>query len=265
MARATERPGQFVNAAQLSQVTYRGGAGTETIYERASDGVQFGAWVSVNATDTAPVVTRPVQRQRGPWHGRGHVACSPQPTGYRQYRPVRFLGQRTGRRALAAQRHAQPDDQDTFVLGSQLSQVTYRGGNGTETIYERASDGIQFGAWVAINATGTDTAPVVTLVSANVTVSHQTPVSATSLFTASDADGDPIVQYDFWDSGSAGGTWLLNGNPLLLGMDNFVSASQLLRSPTGAAPAPRPFMSGPATASSSAPGYRSTPPTRRRW
>jgi hypothetical protein len=122
---------------------------------------------------------------------------------------------------------ALPNNQDNYVPVAQLSQVTYRGGNGTETIYERATDGIQFGAWVAINATGTDTAPVVTATNANVSVSHQTPVSATSLFTASDADGDPIVQYDFWDSGSAGGTWLLNGNPLLLGMDNFVSAAQL--------------------------------------
>jgi hypothetical protein len=70
-------------------------------------------------------------------------------------------------------------------------------------------------------------APVVTPTSANVTVSHSSPVAATSLFTATDADTDSIVQYDFWDNGSAGGTWLLNGNPLLLGMDNFVRASQL--------------------------------------
>ena len=50
--------------------------------------------------------------------------------------------------------NALPNNQDNFVPASQLSQVTYRGGAGTETIWERASDGIQFGAWVSINATG---------------------------------------------------------------------------------------------------------------
>jgi hypothetical protein len=34
----------FVQTSQLSQVTYRGGAGTETIWERASDGVQYSAF-----------------------------------------------------------------------------------------------------------------------------------------------------------------------------------------------------------------------------
>ena len=55
-----------------------------------------------------------------------------------------------------------PNNQENFVSAAQLSQVTYRGGGGTETIYERASDGILFSAWVSVNATGTDTAPVVT-------------------------------------------------------------------------------------------------------
>src|SRR5206468_705186 len=73
----------------------------------------------------------------------------------------------------------------------------------------------------------TDTAPVVTPVSANVTVSHSHPVAASTLFTASDADADAIVQYDFYDSGSGGGHWLLNGNALPNGQENFVPAAQL--------------------------------------
>jgi hypothetical protein len=44
--------------------------------------------------------------------------------------------------------------------------------------------------------------------------------AATSLFTAADADSDSIVQYDFWNSGTGGGRWLLNGNPLGIGQDN---------------------------------------------
>jgi autotransporter passenger strand-loop-strand repeat protein len=138
-----------------------------------------------------------------------------------------------------------PSTPNTDNYASNLSQVSYQSGAGTDTLYVRASDGTGFGSWSQAFMV-TDTAPVVTPTNANVNVSHQNPVSATSLFTASDADTDSIVQYDFWDSGQAGGHWLL-------------------RSRTVAVPAPRPFMSGPATAPSSAPGYRSTPPTRRRW
>jgi hypothetical protein len=62
-----------------------------------------------------------------------------------------------------------PNNQNNFVPGSQLSQITYQGGAGTETIYERANDGTQFSAWASINAT--DTAPAVTATNVNVTVS----------------------------------------------------------------------------------------------
>jgi hypothetical protein len=77
---------------------------------------------------------------------------------------------------------------------------------------------------VGVNA---DTSPTVTAIKPNVVVNHFSPIAATSLFTATDTDGDPIVQYDFWDNGSAGGTWLNNGNPLKVGTDNFVPVSQL--------------------------------------
>jgi autotransporter-associated beta strand protein len=116
-------------------------------------------------------------------------------------------------------------NQDNILSSSLLSDVSYQSGAGTDTLWVRVSNGT-FGPW-SQPFTVTDTAPLVAVTNANVTVSHLTPVSATSLFTATDADGDPIVQYDFWDNGSAGGTWLLNGNPLLLGTDNFVNASQL--------------------------------------
>jgi hypothetical protein len=51
--------------------------------------------------------------------------------------------------------------------------------------------------------------------------------AATNLFTASDADFDSIVQYDLWNSGGGGGRWLLNGVPLGVGQENFVTAAQL--------------------------------------
>jgi hypothetical protein len=51
--------------------------------------------------------------------------------------------------------------------------------------------------------------------------------AATNLFTANDTDSDGIVQYDLWNSGGGGGRWLLNGVPLGVGQENFVTAAQL--------------------------------------
>jgi hypothetical protein len=50
---------------------------------------------------------------------------------------------------------------------------------------------------------------------------------ASNLFTASDPFNDPIEQYDFWDTGSGGGRFLLNNQPLRTNQDNYVSAGQL--------------------------------------
>ena len=120
-----------------------------------------------------------------------------------------------------------PNGQDNFVPASQLSLVTYRGGAGTETLWERASDGIQYGAWVSLNATGTESAPVVAPTSASVVASYKSSVAATTLFTVYDQDGDAITQYDFWDNGMGGGHWSINGVAQGSSVEIIVNASQL--------------------------------------
>jgi hypothetical protein len=193
----------FVAAAQLSQVTYQGGAGTETIWVRASDGIQYGAWNPVAASTL-------------------FTASDQDGDTIAQYD---FWGTGTAGGHWLLNGNALPNSQDNFIDASQLSQVTYQGGDGTETIWVRASDGIQYGAWKFINAT--DTAPAVTPTKVNITVSHSEPVAASTLFTASDVDGDSIAQFDFLDSGSAGGHWLLSGQALPNGQDNYVNAALL--------------------------------------
>ena len=43
-------------------------------------------------------------------------------------------------------------------------------------------------------------------------ISATQTVAATTLFTASDGDGDPLTQYDFWDTGTGGAHWVINGH-----------------------------------------------------
>jgi Cellulase (glycosyl hydrolase family 5) len=216
----------FVDAAQLSQVTYQGGVGTETIWVRASDGVQYGAWTSINATNTAPVVTVP-----NPNVTVNHFIPVAASTLFTAGDPdtdnivlYDFWDDGTAGGTWLLNGVPLLLGHENFVDASQLSQVTYRAGAGTETIWVRASDGIQFGPWSAINAT--DPGPVVTPIQSFVSVA--TSFAASTLFTASDPDGDPITQYDFWNTGgNARGRWLLNGVPLPINQDNIVSAAQL--------------------------------------
>jgi hypothetical protein len=118
--------------------------------------------------------------------------------------------------------------QENLVSASQLSQTTYQSGSGTDTLWVRVSDGSQWSPWSqSFTVTAPiDTGPVVTSVSNINTIAGQTFV-ASNLFTASDPFGDAIEQYDFWDTGSGGGRFMLNGQALSTNQDNYVSVGQL--------------------------------------
>jgi hypothetical protein len=75
--------------------------------------------------------------------------------------------------------------------------------------------------------TGATDMPVVTPNSNAVIATKGQTFGGTSLFTAVDADGDTLTQYDFWDTGVGGGHWSLNGTALGANKDNFVTPAQL--------------------------------------
>ena len=98
----------------------------------------------------------------------------------------------------------QPTNGDIYVTASQLAQTTYQSGAGTDTLWVRANDGSQWSAWspsFTVSTAKVDTPPVVTVTNPNITASAGQILAASSLFTASDPDGDAITQYDFWDTG----------------------------------------------------------------
>jgi hypothetical protein len=108
------------------------------------------------------------------------------------------------------------------------SRSTYQSGAGADTLWVRVSDGNEWSHWsqsFAVTAP-LDTGPLVTSVSDINTTAGQT-FAASNLFTASDPFGDAIEQYDFWDTGSGGGRFMLNGQALGTNQDNYVSAGQL--------------------------------------
>src|SRR5262249_31214577 len=72
-----------------------------------------------------------------------------------------------------------------------------------------------------------DQAPVVT--ASNVTATHgQTSAAASSLFTASDADSDPITKYAFLDT-NGNGHWLVSGFAQTANTEIDITAAQLVQ------------------------------------
>jgi hypothetical protein len=98
---------------------------------------------------------------------------------------------------------------------------------GTDTLWARLleNDGT-LTAWQQFSVTApADTGPAVISV-ANSIMAGQT-FAVASLFAASDPFNDPIIQYDFWDTGGGDGYLALNNQPLGANQDNYVTSGQL--------------------------------------
>src|SRR5262249_31174677 len=118
-------------------------------------------------------------------------------------------------------------NQEIDVTAAQLSQLTYQSGSGADTLWVKAYDGFVWGSWshsFTITAP-IDAGPVVTV--SNLTATHGQSFAASSLFTASDPDGDTLSKYAFWDTGSGGGHFVLNGVVQPTNHEIDVTAAQL--------------------------------------
>jgi hypothetical protein len=89
------------------------------------------------------------------------------------------------------------------VSAADLANAWVQGGSttGSETLWVRAFDGSDWGAWDTFNVTSTNTTPVAAVSDRSVHVDQWAKVG--SWINVSDADNDAITKYQFWDSGSA--------------------------------------------------------------
>jgi hypothetical protein len=225
----------IITAAQLSQLTYQSGAGTDTLWVRANDGTLWGPWSNA-FTVTAPIDTGPVviptSTNVSAAHNQSFAASSlfsasdPFNDAITEYD---FWNAGTGGGYFALNGQMLGTNQNNYVSAAQLAQITYQSGSGTDTLWVRVSDGAQWSPWSqSFTVTGpVDTGPTVTPASANISATHNQSFAASSLFTASDPFGDPITQYDFWDTGTGGGHFVLNNQALGTNQNNYVSAPQL--------------------------------------
>jgi hypothetical protein len=120
---------------------------------------------------------------------------------------------------------------DNYLSAAQLAQLTYQAGTGIDTLFVRASDGLKYSAWstgITVNPP-VNNAPVMQVLQATVNLTKAQPtVAVSTLFSATDPDqGDTIVLYDVWMSGSGGGKLLVGQQQLTAGADNYLTAAQL--------------------------------------
>jgi VCBS repeat-containing protein len=201
-----------VTAAQLAQTTYQSGSGADQLYVQASDGTLWSAWQGFTVTaplDHAPVVT---VANLTAMHGQTSIAASSlfsvtdadgdAITAYDFY-------DATGNGHFVINGVAQTADTVITVTAAQLGQTSYQVGAAADTLYVQAYDGTLWSAWQPFTVSPwADHTPVVT--ASNVTATHNQSFAASSLFSVTDADGDAITAYDFYDA-TGSGHFVVNG------------------------------------------------------
>jgi hypothetical protein len=204
-----------VTPAQLSSATFQTVSGSDHVWVRANDGITWGNWTGffINApVDNAPVVSAANYTAS---HGQNIAATSlfsvsdadnDPITAYQLWDSVGGTGHWVVGGA------AQPAGQAIDVTPAQLAGVTFQSGSGSDHLWVRANDGIEWGAWQGflVNAPP-DHAPIVS--AADYTASHGLNIPATSLFSVSDLDSDAITAYQLWDStpDPSSGSWIVGG------------------------------------------------------
>lgn len=223
-----------VQASQLSQVQYQSGSGADTLQVEAYDGSQWSAWSNqftvTGPVDSGPVVT-PVNLNVAASHDQifsvSPLVTYSDPFGSAATKyDVWNAG--TGGGHFVLNGVSLGANQDNVITAAQFAQLTYQSGSGADTLWVEAFDGTVWGPW---SKSFTVTAPIdhppVVTASDQTLNNDQSLVAATTLFTASDADGNAITQYTFYDTGGSGGHFLLNGVTQPINADITITSAQL--------------------------------------
>ncbi|CAN7297053.1 hypothetical protein LJR220_001509 [Bradyrhizobium sp. LjRoot220] len=200
-----------VSASDIGNVWIQGGAatGTETLWVRAFDGTEWGDWDTFALTttiNTAPVATINDQSLHvNQWVKPGSWLSATDPEGdtITQYQfwdgnaaanSAYYWSSSNAHWASGIAIDVSAADLGNFWLHAGAAE-------GSDTMYVRAYDGTAWGNWDSFALTSTNTAPVATI--SNQTLNAAQWAQLVNWTAASDADGDAITKYQFWD-GNAG-------------------------------------------------------------
>jgi Ca2+-binding RTX toxin-like protein len=192
-----------VSPSQLSNTVFQTADGSlDHLYVRGQLNGVWGEWVAftISAPNHAPILdVADVHASKGQAFAASSLFTAQDPdgdalAGYQFWDPV-GMGHFVVNGVVAA------EGQAITVAASDLANTIYQSGSGAEQLWVRATDGITWSDWEIFNVDApVDTAP--TAKAADVVLGVGETVAASSLFTATDSDGDPITKYQFWTGGS---------------------------------------------------------------
>jgi len=200
-----------VSAADLGSVWLKGGSatGSETLWVRAFDGTGWSNWDTFTLTttiNTAPVATINDHSLHANQWVQPQAWLSATDAEGDTITQYQFWdgGGNSNSGAFWSQGHSYYAAGSTIdVSASDLANFWLRAGSatGSETMYVRAFDGAAWGNWDSFTFTSTNTAPVATI--SNHTLNASEWAQVVNWTGATDADGDAITKYQFWDGGGA--------------------------------------------------------------
>ena len=213
-----------VSAADLANTDYVAGAGpgTEQVWVRASDGIGWGAWKSWNITsalhipNAAPEVA--AQASQTALLNQSVAASGLFSVTDADNDPItkyEFWDSTSGNGHFSVNGIEQGVNVSIAVSAAQLAGTQFIGAaaSGSDLVWVRASDGQTWSDWKSWNVNSwphlTNAAPVASASDATVLVNQA--VSVASLFSVTDADGDAMAKYEFWDDVNGGGYFRVNG------------------------------------------------------
>ena len=222
-----------ISAAQLAQTSFQVGSVSDLTAVRAFDGMDWSAWSFFNITppvNHAPVVTA---------HDTA-VSSGQTVTAASLFSVTDADGdlmteyQFADGTASASSGHflvngvAQSANVVIDISAAQLAQTSFQVGSVSDLAAVRAFDGMDWSAWSLFNITPpVDHAPVVT--AHDTAVSSGQTVTAASLFSVTDADGNSMTEYQFADgtANASSGHFMVNGVAQGANVVIDISAAQL--------------------------------------
>ncbi len=221
-----------VTAAELDQARYVAGStmSTESVWMRAFDGTSWSGWTELSLTSRENALPEVAQGSLSVSPGTTSAVSSMFSVSDADGDAItRYeLWDSNGGGHITKSGVQQATGSAIPLTAEELADFRYVASSttGSDTIWMRAYDGIGWSSWgkLSITTSQTNTAPTVT--GGSSTISLGSTVSAASLFTVSDADGQTPTKYELWDNAGAG-HFSKAGTALATGTAVAVSAAEL--------------------------------------
>ncbi len=222
-----------VTAAELANTQFVLGGGSDVLWVQVYDGMSWGAWKTFTVNppqNNAPVVT---VANLTP----GHVASI---AGNALYTSItdadvgdtvtqyRFFDGTIGNGRFRLNGALQVENSNIQIAAANLANFDFQtSGTGSDVLWLQAYDGYGWSTWKSFTvAAASNNAPVATV--NNLTPGRTvTSIAGSALQSVSDADGDAITQYRFFDGTIGNGRFRLNGSDQVEQQNITVNAADL--------------------------------------